>query len=1168
MRKSLYSVMRKMETDSLSSLFYKYKPIAEQVENGAEFLTIPTLAENYPPTKGRFYSYQDQFARAAQIVQYGVCTYEPGTGKTRTYIDLGYSMIPKKITGNPYVDQYISTGKTYVQKIVISTSNDDLAKSVLADLRGFYNEKALDLHIIDKYYEVSTHGKITSKLLKIYKEKYMDDEQQGYIKFCEYLHDTYSNCVFFFDESAEIAGEQLKDINMDFLSNENFYRNDMLSILKKEYHMIHLLCHSGENVRRYAFTGTIMKNDVSEFSTSYNLVLPRNDQINVHQDFSLWGNTEFDKYFLNNNFHIEQSTSNLVENYPGKYTVNGIDQMKWFKCVILEGSPQEKAYLDAYRSSSKNTDHTIDYTQQLVSTKGTVLERLDYSDPKFRNYIEKLDNLKKVGCKEATVRRIIEAHKDTKIAIFCEYVEDSGVIATSTDLQIMGYEEYNVSFKDEKDLESSLVLSLTPTGRIEGTKKKRYIIASNLKNSKTFTRVMALWNSVDNLKGEYIHCFIGSPTVQHGISLYDTTVCILINTQWTFSSYRQFIARIERVGGFVATVKNQIKLKEEGNYDDDPHIINLHIYPLVAVFQRTNWKLINDPPVYSGEIMTLDQHKLVVLARKQHEILRINKAMATRSVCFKLNYKRNTKYKLPIPNIKESTHIDTSVFYNLYLQDYVSDIKQYIIGHMETRRYEYVDKIIELTSSLGYPLQVYKLAIEELIKSNTVIRNSYGVCTYLCYSNGVLYVSPINEAVGLIDNYYSGKLVCSYKQQVTSDYPNIENILNTVMSQPGDLRDNLVNAVTFSSKAGLKPVPGFIKAVLEFTYSNFIVGNDTFSKIFELFSFYCYKLPNNRYFHTLIVNESSNRSYAVMTSIFNPKQFRYYDHGKWVDSKEKIFVDFVCDKLKNRFRKRLGKTNKDRLLSPMFVDVIKSPVPRLIRAKFSDDGPEQIAICGCVDDYKINGKISVHGTLLNDIPNIDLITSQYYLDANRKPNNYLNLIQISIETYYEYMENAYDEYDRNEDLSLTQSKVVVALSYLLRYKLFNKLPLHYKPNESLSLINGNAKTLVYNSIERIIDSPEKKINPNFPIPSNIIKPSDRLMWIGMLISNFYLLQITKTEVGRESIIDPLIIDFNDINQREYLVYVYNWIKHYGNSTSEAKSDLIDLAKEHNQYLVI
>lgn len=920
--------------DLLDDVFYSPSGNFDgDVAEGAEFASIVTTESSNVPEPGQFYSYQLQLARASILEALedtisgllkdeplkgkGVCIYRPGTGKTFTYIGLAELLRLHSIkdpftdktalTGNPYVDQYITTGKMSIKKIIIFTINEELMENVKNEIAQYYAAHNYPAYTIKDTYRVVTHRIFANEHRAMFDEKFTGPDR--YANFEIRMKMDYSDTLFVFDESFNIAGEQLERVNMGILEDGGKYTGGD-DPFKSDYNLIHFIVHSGTNVMRYAFTGTPMNNDVREHTTTFNLVHDRNMQVDPLTDFSSWTHERkeayYDKYFTDIVYYIEEPKDAVNLVYDGDPVVGLAG--KYVYCPILEGSIQEDVYLhyvethvEARRRGEKvdaktfennklcasnmvyDNDHeyALSRAPDVKKDKPEVYQQKVKRDEVFIKLIKDDEVLEEYGSKEYEFRLIVRNALDSKgnpakkIGRFDFFVNENGTRAGILNLRAMGYEDVKPG-QFRLDAAGRILYNGVPA-----TKKKRYVVIGTTAWSKRQKdELLEVWASMANVIGEYIHVFLAAPALRIGYSIKETHICVIMTEPWNQAYNDQAIRRFLRAGGHVNSLKH-FGVKE----------MDLEVYILVAYFERKDWTGIIMPTEGDPKVArTFGQWRIITAASKQPEMDETLNAMVKRSVAGRYNQRRNTDIKVKYAPLPDPDTLYYNTFFNLHIGYYVSVIEQFITGYMQTHVILDVNELVSITSAYRYPLRVYEQAIQNIIHKKTTVKNRYGMIKYICWDGNYVYLedSYPGAVQDRFDAYYANYIPTIMVNLEDAPFELTAQVVEKVLSFGNNIeamRQYLITKDAVPNRKGFYVPSGLLqKAILEEAMRKvYIYHNVAYQPILDLFSFYIYSVTINDevvHYHTFHVDRNMDRkAYNVMTYVENPAFFYLLNVG-------------------------------------------------------------------------------------------------------------------------------------------------------------------------------------------------------------------------------------------------------------------------------------------------
>lgn len=129
-----------------------------------------------------------------------------------------------------------------------------------------------------------------------------------------------------------------------------------------------------------------------------------------------------------------------------------------------------------------------------------------------------------------------ELEKTGKAFAYCEFLNGIGLYHLSLLLELLGFKQYRVGN-----------IKLSPDGKnyniYNMTKEKRFALLSHGTNT---DNILNLFNSPDNLEGEYLQLLIGTDVAKEGINMMNTLRGYILTPLWNDSGMEQAMARILR----------------------------------------------------------------------------------------------------------------------------------------------------------------------------------------------------------------------------------------------------------------------------------------------------------------------------------------------------------------------------------------------------------------------------------------------------------------------------------------------------------------------------------------------------------------------------------------------------------------------------------------------
>ena len=311
-------------------------------------------------------------------------------------------------------------------------------------------------------------------------------------------------------------------------------------------------------------------------------------------------------------------------------------------------------------------------------------------------------------------------------------------------------------------------------------KKTRYaILTSNITDTE-IDNIMRLYNSPENIDGEYIKFLIITPFGREGINLFNSTAFILIDPGWNTSSDFQGETRGMREVSHIDKIR-QLRLK----YPSMPDIkLDINIYNMCAYVEGANsWEL---------SLYTLSESKNIEIKINE----RYQKIIAYDKDLHKLRNERpddvgkegtdecdysSCTYPTydPLPPVN---YIDYTTYDILYSEDIILSIISEIKSIF---RYTYSINLNSILLELKeYRKKLIIIALERIITNKIPIINRIGNITYLYEDGQTLFVYnevPLASNIKIKNiyslNYYNQYLIASDVQNIEDYISDEQNVI-------------------------------------------------------------------------------------------------------------------------------------------------------------------------------------------------------------------------------------------------------------------------------------------------------------------------------------------------------------------------------------------------------
>lgn len=729
------------------------------IVNKKEFETLKLHRFEKLVTKGtgEHYNHQKIISRfMSSVTPYNelLIFHEMGTGKTCTAIAAIEQLRYEK---NRHINGAIICAKgagllnNFSQELVFSCTDGRYIPEnydKLSDLERIHRTRK----IISEFYRFNTFETFAKEIAKT------PDEA---------LAQRYSNTIFVIDEVHNLR-EKDDIVHRDddvkhFLINK---RAGGLSEPLDIYKQFHRLFHIIKESKILLMSGTVMKDDPSEFASVMNLILPLDNQFPIDKDFT--------KAYFNQNGTIKDD---MVESMATK-TKGRISYLKSMTSEVkkvFEGRRignlehfivypsnmsdfQSRAYIEAYNKDKSDKSIFINsrqaslfvfpngsygsegFNKYIVKRRGgaravgrpSIAQRnkqeastsYTLSNELLRAINKNLKNLEKHSDKFAEAIKIMLAEPKMKALVYCEYVNGGGCILFAKIMEQFGF---------------------TQAKGDERSKSRRYALLTHQTTSqKSVQRLINRFNKDDNIDGEYISVIIGSKIISEGFTFKNIRKEFIFTPHWNYSETAQVIARGWRLGSHNALI-------ERGDEN-----IKVEIYQLVSIPINTNTPSI-DLDMYEKS------EKKDVAMKQIENVVKVNAfdcpLTVDRNRIVGYDGMRECDYMKCDYTCKGKigSVIDSST-YNLYYT-IVNIVKDKVSNYFKTNFYLKFDDLYMMFPQLD-TFEVVQ-AIKTFIDKDVQFLNKYGYPSYIRIQSDTLYISsdarvPNNDKLA---NYYTKNLI-------------------------------------------------------------------------------------------------------------------------------------------------------------------------------------------------------------------------------------------------------------------------------------------------------------------------------------------------------------------------------------------------------------------------
>ena len=696
------------------------------------------------------------------------------------------------------VENALQTQENTRQAIVL-TRNPTLKNDIIGKIAGSctnfkYNPKDV---VIDKK---------TGKMIDIETKKVVDERTyQKRIK--RNIRDTYG--VYTFLEFAKQL-EGLSDTLMQKEYNNRIIIIDEAHNIKERvktkegginvYKNLHRFLHLVQGCKILLLTATPMKDLPSEIVNILNLISPLDKQLDKKKFTEEYmGENGFirekapvfkDTYLKGIVSYVRSMTENIKAINEG--VVDTTDGMRFMKTVLLDMEDfQQSVYMPAFKQESKtlaklNMDELdIDiedneskenklwlnsrqaslfvFPDGSIGTKGE--EKYLISDgvtfkvtSELRKYIEKqgpsneskLKQLKNLSVKFYTVIRDILKKTNEKFFVYSNIVSGGGAHLFAAILELFQFDHLPIPGQKTTVKISTLE-----------KRKNRYILVTGglLTANQVDVLVDGIFNSVDNLEGDYARVIIGSHVVGEGKSFKHVKNAYILTPYWNSPTTDQAIGRVFRADSHTAF---------ENPADRFVRVYRLAAMPQIAIDEKTLFGNSIDIIMYR----TSEQ--------KDIKVKSVERLLKESAIDCALNYGRNFSEKdkplsrecdyMEVCNYK-CDYVDPKYYERTWVGDRITDTYNlyYAFGELDNVKmvvrdafrkknaydfYELYNLIRNYIREI--PVLVLSRALNDMILFNDGIKNRYGFINFLREDRNLYFLVDDPLSSTLYTSYYYG----------------------------------------------------------------------------------------------------------------------------------------------------------------------------------------------------------------------------------------------------------------------------------------------------------------------------------------------------------------------------------------------------------------------------
>jgi len=799
-----------------------------ELSSKLEFKALRSDGKEPLPERGSFFRHQVFIHRFLQIYKQVLLIHPTGSGKTCSGGGSTEWFRRSFLRGViDYVTQYLSGSRNQIRHVYIMVPGPVVRMEFYNQIickcsrPGDYDISTSDTksgmrkvrESLNAFYTIGTYGDFFKSV------KNLTDQE---------IKDKYSGYMFLIDEGHKIS-MNLDDYNKIYKMNRGQTIKNSTKI--EQYRSIARTFDLVDRATKVIMTATPMINTPIEFNSLMNLLLPIDMKLNPTDDLTDWTEDELQPYITGrvsyvpevdikaditemgeslNNFitdvNSQSSITTLNRNivyrtivYPGYMLKNeGVDHPPYinlppynpnrpinntnipFQSDIYERLPQRKRH---FHGSARQASNFV-YPNGSIGAEGFKAYMTDQGLRSLQPWLHYDSNprynmLATRSIKYSQIMELILAHREQPGKYYCYFtnVEGSGLEILAEVLRANGYQEYDglinayvqydeqtSNYCQEEDTMSEIKRDFRPS--------PRFAIFTGKTTNVARSRILKLFNSRENMNGEYIEVILMSPTAQLGLSLYDTTAVSIVGAYWNEAITYQSITRAIRVVGFKNLLQhlrqevifNNYQVRQEAlNRGEDPEAISyedpnevrvdVKIYRHVAIAangESSDLEIYRAAEEKSIRIETLMRKiKTLSIDCMTHQ-LRQREVPSVRVRHLPFDYPCYDSYSLPIdPNAYNVMYAEPNVERaTTFIKELFKMASSYRIEHIFDEYLRLGKEILETNDRINLDLLGYLYspkfvvrAVRNLIEHRAELTDRFGLTHYLHNDRDLLFLS-------------------------------------------------------------------------------------------------------------------------------------------------------------------------------------------------------------------------------------------------------------------------------------------------------------------------------------------------------------------------------------------------------------------------------------------
>ena len=684
----------------------------------------------------------------------------------------------------------------FINQLVCVCSFDKYETQAMKDATNEKRRLFLLKKEIKKFYKIMNFREFSNKINEI-KDEGIDEETGKTIYSIrpimsdEKIKKKFSNCLFFADEI-----HNLRNVQGDFgeLSESDLETGEV------NYASLWKVLHTAENIKVILATATPMINEPADLVPTLNLLLPEEKQVEDGTNFAKMSLKEFEPIVRGlvsfvrvldtgiDVIHEGQQLMGGALNVGGKMqeptsivyvsTMSDFQSKTYIEAEYKESKGAKKSRTGGIRKAARHASNFV-FPKEIIMKNGvpTFDEKVSgrYGSDGFNKYVlfennkykfEK--NFSKLMDEEENFQMMSEKFFQTielcdsdPGSCFCytdDFAKASGAILLGLCFEKYGYKRFDttspafkvIAAKKEKGQTKTSVFCKKDNENVEKQilikPDKRYAVLTSDSDKETIRNILNVFNSNENVNGDYIKVIIASRKAREGLNLANVQNIHLVNPSWNQANMYQAMFRALRATSHVQILK---MLKEQAIQEGKSEAQIEKIRVKVRVYQHCS-VISDDKEVQELSMELLDKEDVSVELqmyqlseqkdRNNALVLRMLKQCA---LDCQINKQRNARR----PTDKDNTaicnytscdykcvdpspeYMDFTTYDVYYKDELVEKIKYRLIELFKLKNNYTATEIFNEIQE--YPSKFVLQSLAEMIKNKTTFLNRYGYISFL-----------------------------------------------------------------------------------------------------------------------------------------------------------------------------------------------------------------------------------------------------------------------------------------------------------------------------------------------------------------------------------------------------------------------------------------------------